>query len=213
MFFPAHLGLIMVALTGVLAPVPGVHTLAPRIAPAQFATSQYGLTFRTPKSATYCPLPKNWVGSDHGTTVFLEKPKRCGGAGYPSSSRGFEPADLARLELFYSYRSSDDELPVPPCRRVASVMFLGARSDVCEERHGTLIIRTVTAHYRADDRAAATAQAVFTLTTRADRLAGDWAVFRQAAATFRTCSSALQGLKGPFTTGVGARCSKASRWF
>lgn len=213
MFFPAHLGLLIVASTAGPPPASRPHPLAPRIAPAQFATSQYGLTFRTPTSATYCPLPEDWIGSDHGTTVFLEKPRRCGGAGYPSTSRGFEPAGLARLELFYSYWTSDDDLPVPACRRVASVLFLGARRDVCEVRHGALIRRTVTARYRADDRAAATAQVVFTLTTRADRLAGDWAVFRQAAATFRTCSSIWRGSKGTFTTGVGARCPKASRWF
>lgn len=202
------LGLLMTSIVDGVSPASD-STVAPLAAPAEFSSSQYGLTFHTPVASTYCPLPTEWVGSDHGTTVFLESPTHCGGAGYPSTSRAFEPDDVARIDLFYSYRSGDDELPAPPCQRVDTLIFLGAQADVCEERRGALVSRSVIARYSAD----VPAQAILTLTTREERLTADMATFRRTAATFRTCSSVLRGPKGRFTIGVGAPCPKASFWF
>ena len=64
-----------------------------------FTSVNYPMTFKAPASAFFCPLSPDWVGSDHGTTVFLARPKACYGAGYPSSSRGFEPGDFPRIVL------------------------------------------------------------------------------------------------------------------
>ena len=74
------------------------------VAPPVYVSPNYNLSFRSPPGAYYCPLPKGWVGSDHGTILFLQRPARCGGAGYPSSSRGFEPAGLSRIDVYYGYR-------------------------------------------------------------------------------------------------------------
>jgi hypothetical protein len=181
----------------------------PQLAPSQYATEQYGLTFKVPKSATYCPLPKNWVGSDHGTTIFLQKPSRCGGVGYPSSGREFYPDKLARLELFYAYWMGEDEPPEKPCRKVATLRFFGAKRSVCEEREHGLVIRTVKARYPTETEAIA----YLTLVTSPARLKRDMATFESAASTFRTCSAIWSGPKRKFTTGRGPLCPKAARWF
>ena len=72
---------------------------SPRPTPSAFVSEQYGLTFRTPPTSTYCALPEDWVGSEYGTTIFLIPPKRCYGAGYPSSGRAFE-GSASRIEVF-----------------------------------------------------------------------------------------------------------------
>jgi hypothetical protein len=58
--------------------------------PALYVTKNYGLMVRVPPRRTYCPLPADWVGSDHGTTVFLVPPADCAAtAGYPSTARSW----------------------------------------------------------------------------------------------------------------------------
>lgn len=183
-----------------------------RLAPVQFATDQYGLTFRVPHGATYCPLPKDWVGSDHGTVIFLEKPKKCGGAGYPSSGRGFDPADTSRLELFYAYWMGEDEPPEAPCHRVGHVMFLRQDRPICETHDGAIITRTVSARYFTDIEA----KAYFTVVTKAERLSVDTMAFRVAAKTFRPCSAIWHDSNHKakdFKTGRGSLCPHAARWF
>ena len=202
---------ILLSASGTAAPL----TSRPRLAPRQYTTFEHGLTFQVPKSATYCPLPTDWVGSDHGTTVFLERPRRCGGAGYPSSARSFEPEYLARIDLFYGYSTREDEAmdedksSARPCRRVGMVLFLGARREVCEERKGGFVIRSVKAYYPADGES----EAVLTLITRPERVRRDMPTFEAAAASFRTCKSIWKGPKRPFTIGYGVRCPRGSKWF
>ena len=198
---------ILLALGASASPTPVV--VPPRLAPAQYATENSGLRFRVPKGSTDCPLPKDWVGSDHGTTVFLEGPRRCGGAGYPSSSRAFEPEDVARLDLFYAYWMAEDEPHDDPCQKVGSMIFLGARRAICEERKEGFIIRSVKARYFADEEA----QAILSLITRTERLQKDMETFKTTAASFRTCKSIWHGPKGRFTIGRGALCPRRSRWF
>lgn len=196
-------------LTASICPAAAHSSGQPRATPPQYATENYGLTFHVPPSTTYCPLPKGWVGSDHGTVIFLERPKRCGGTGYPSSSRGYEPADLATINIFYGYWLGEDETPAAPCQQIGTTMFLGARHPVCEERRGEQITRWVTARYQADGPAEAT----LTLTTRTARLQSDMATFQKTAATVRTCKTVWTAPKGRFTTGHGLPCPKGSRWF
>jgi hypothetical protein len=184
----------------------------PKLAPAQFTTDQYGLTFHVPNRATYCPLPKDWVGSDHGTVVFLERPTRCGGAGYPSSGRGFDPGDASRFELFYAYWMGEDEPPDPPCHRVGRTLFMGKNRPICESREGGVITRTISARYFTDIEA----KAYFSLVTRPQRLSTDMAAFRSAAASFRTCTAIWhdpQHKTKDFTTGHGPLCPRDGRWF
>jgi hypothetical protein len=181
----------------------------PQLAPSRFATEQYNLTFSVPHGGTYCPLAEYWVGSDHGTTIFLERPRQCFGAGYPSSSRGFEPENVARMDLYYSYWMAEDEPPDRPCHRVASVKFLGAKRSVCEERHGSIVIRSVKARYLADIEA----KAVLRLITRRDRLGKDMRILEAAAMSFRSCKTIWPSPKGSIVAGRGALCSRSGRWF
>lgn len=185
----------------------------PPLAPDQYSTSQYGLTFRVPKGATYCPLPKDWVGSDHGTMVFLERPTSCGnGAGYPSSGRDFHPHHAARLELFYAYWMGEDEPPDPPCHRVGRAIFLGKNRSICETRSNGTIVRTVSARYFTDIEA----KAYFTLVSKPNRLERDMASFRATAASFRTCSAIWYDSdkkQKSFKTGRGPLCPSRSSWF
>jgi hypothetical protein len=184
----------------------------PKLAPKQFVTAEYGLTFRVPKKSTYCPLPKDWVGSDHGTVVFLERPMRCGGVGYPSSARGFAPGDASRIELFYAYWMAESEPPDGRCRRVGQALFLGKKRPVCETRKGRVITRTISARYFTDLEA----KAYFSLVTRPERLSTDMSAFRSAAASFRTCSTVWRDpdrKRRAFMTGRGPSCPRHSRWF
>jgi hypothetical protein len=203
------------ALSAILPVLFGASSVAaplaspPRLAPARYASDKYGLTFRVPARATYCPLPSEWTGSDHGTSVFLEAPRRCDGAGYPSSSRGFEPESVARIELYYAYWMGEDELPEGPCRRVGSILFLSVRHQVCEQRKSGFVVRRVKARYSADIEA----KAVLTLVTRPERLKGDMKTFTTAAASLRTCKSIWHGSKGRFTIGHGPLCPRSARWF
>src|SRR5215471_1260715 len=58
------------------------------IAPRLYVTSNYGLRAQIPPNLRYCPLPEGWVGSDHGTVLFLEPPSECiPSAAYPSIIR------------------------------------------------------------------------------------------------------------------------------
>src|ERR1700761_7268156 len=123
---------LIAAAAGASAPVE--KPTAPLPTPPAFASEQYGLTFRTPPGSTYCSLPDNWTGSDHGTVIFLAPPKRCWGAGFPSSGRGFD-GNAPRVEVFYAYDLGDDEegRKPPPCREVGRVLFLGKTRPLCRK--------------------------------------------------------------------------------
>lgn len=179
----------------------------PRPAPSHYATPNYELTFAVPRGATYCPLPRRWVGSDHGTILFLERPRWCGDAGYPSSSRGFEPEAVSRIEVYYGFALDDDTLP-PPCHRVATMVFLGRAVPICEAREHGAIVRSVRGTYMSGSNA----EAVLTLVSRPSRLARDMAVFQALAKSLRTCNG---GWRKPDGSAIGKRpaCPKGVRWF
>lgn len=174
----------------------------PARAPGRYATYNYGLTFRVPAGTSYCPLPRDWVGSDHGTTIFLERPRNCaGGAGYPSISRG--PEEGARIWIYYAYWMGEDERPPPPCRRVGRLQFLGRDRPVCETGIAGFVRREVRARYTAD----IAAEASFTLVTRPSRLDRDMPAFAMLVRSARTCSAVWRTPgRRPFILGVGARC-------
>jgi hypothetical protein len=188
----------------------------PRRAPPVYATPQYGLTFRSPRGATYCRLPRDWVGSDHGTILFLERPGSCADAGYPSSSRGYSPENLALIGLYYGYVTDDS--PPPPCRAVGRLSLLGRMRPLCRDQIQGLIRLRVSTTYVSDrhmTRSGVPSEAVLTLVTRNSRLARDLVTFRRLAASLRTCSSLWASDNGrpPFTVGVGPRCPADATWF
>jgi hypothetical protein len=179
-------------------------------APREYMSGMYGLTFAVPPGLTYCPLPEDWIGSDHGTTLYLEPPRSCGGAGYSSSSRRYDPRDLARITLYYGYWMGDDAPPPQPCKRVGAIRFLGKARPVCETDEGGLIMRSVTARYMADNEA----EAVLALVTRPGRDASDMADFAAVAASMRPCAATHHGRDGSqFTVGTGAPCPATAVWF
>jgi hypothetical protein len=185
----------------------------PLPAPGQFVTEQYGLTFETPARSSYCALPKDWVGSDHGTVIFLVPPKRCLGAGYPSSGRGFD-GDVPRIEVFYGYSTRDDAVDQapPPCARIGSAEFLGKARPLCrihvQGRKGI----SAEADYPVENGAA---NAVLTLVTTPVRLRADLSKFKLLLKSARTCTATWKPDDGgaPFTTGSGPPCPSQARWF
>jgi hypothetical protein len=128
---------------------------APKQAVGDFTSSNYAITFKAPSHAYYCPLPDGWEGSDHGTVVFLTTPKACYGAGYPSSGRGFEPADTPRIEVFYGYDldDSEDGHKPPSCHESGTALLLGKAVPLCRDTKGGLAIITAEGRYVADQPA------------------------------------------------------------
>jgi hypothetical protein len=199
----------VLALASFLLPLTSLFAMPPRPAPPVYATAIYGLTFRTPPGLTYCPLPRDWVGSDHRTVLFLESPGNCGGAGYPSSSRSFQ-RNAARIELFYEYVVWDN--PKRPARCAgARVRFIGQLRAICFHRDGAMVRASLETWYVSDrhmEHDGIPSQASLTLVTRPERLRRDLVVFRRLAASLRTCSSLWPGVDGhpAHVSGVGARC-------
>jgi hypothetical protein len=128
---------------------------APKQAIGDFTSMNYAITFKAPEHAYFCPLPDGWVGSDHGTVLFLAAPRACYGAGYPSLGRGFEPSDVPRIELYYGYdlADSEDRHQPPPCRAAGTARVLGKAAPLCQETKDGLAIITAQGRYVADQPA------------------------------------------------------------
>jgi hypothetical protein len=98
-------------LLALMIPCAGVEgqteLFAPQPAPRLYVTSNYGLIAKIPNGLTYCRLPEGWVGSDHGTVLFLKPPSGCiPSHSYPSSSRPtteFAPA----IDLYYEHNVAE----------------------------------------------------------------------------------------------------------
>jgi hypothetical protein len=186
----------------------------PLPAPAQFVSGLHALTFHTPAKSTYCPLAADWVGSEHGTTIFLTPPRRCGGAGFASSSRGWD-GEAARIDVYYGYWMGEDISAAPPCRRFGSVRLFGKDRPLCREK-GKALVFDATARFTGDGDS----EIVLTLSTTPNRLTADLATFRAMAASVRTCRgmSHSYDLKGhetgkPEPIGHGAPCPASARFF
>lgn len=206
--------MIRIALTlGLISAAAGMASAGrPKQAPAQFSDWEYELTFRVPDGATYCPLSNDWVGSDHGTIVFLEPPKMCGGAGYPSNARYFEPGTAARLQLYYGYWTGEEAQTEPPCHQVGETAFLGKSQPICESRKDGLIMLAVGSRYTASLES----EAHLSLVTNSRRLTRDTATFRAVAASFRVCTASGSDPRQSGRNTKAARippCPKDSKWF
>jgi hypothetical protein len=188
----------------------------PRPAPAWFVSANYGIAFASPPGGAHCPLPDGWIGSDHGTVVFLEAPRSCAGAGWPSSSRSFEPGTAARIDLYYAYSMRtillpEEIPPPPPCRAVGALRFLGALRPVCEEQADGIIRRRVEADYPIGAEHEGTA--ILTLVTRAERLARDMPAFAAAAASVRHCTRIIREGSRTYREGSGPPCPPEGSFF
>ena len=175
----------------------------PKPAPPVFVSVNYALTFRSPPNAMICPLAPDWVGTDHGTTIFLAPPGDCGGAGFASSNRGFSNTP-PRIEVYYQYWLHDPNTPPPRCRRtVGSIKLIGKARPLCRAKDNGTLELSASAAYSADARA----WVLVSLVTTPDRLKADTAALRNLAASVKPCRqtwSTTDGRSGVF--GTGAAC-------
>ena len=179
------------------------HAAEPLPAHGTFVSPSYALTFVAPPDLTYCPLPDNWVGSDHGTILFLLPPRTCDGVGYASMARGFEPPTVPRIEV--EYERWDDAFRWPPCQRVGHIRFLGRPHPLCRSRWRGMVVREVRGLYVADDQT----EAIFTLVTFPSRLSRDLTVLRALAASARPCAIPWKDAHGrTHVEGSGRPCKE-----
>src|SRR5579885_2782932 len=82
---------------------------------------------------------------------FVVPPKKCGGAGFPSSTRGFSPPDTPRIEVYYGFVV--EEASRPRCRAVGAIYIAGQRRMLCRGRTGRLTTLETSARYDAGDTA------------------------------------------------------------
>lgn len=152
-------------------------------APPIFVSGK-ALTFRSPPGTTICPLPTDWVGSDHGTTLFLEPPKGCGGAGFPSSARHWDADGLIRhMAIFYAYWMGEDEPPPPKCEPVGKVELMGSQRQLCTSPVPGGVRLWATARYMAD----IDSSMEVSLTTRRETLPDDLRRFRAWTSSIHPC--------------------------
>lgn len=201
--FRGKLMLLILAVATVLLTVP-----VP--APPIFVAGIYALTFRTPPNTTICALPADWVGSNHGTIIFLEPPKDCGGVGYPSSNRSFSE-DVPRIEVYYAYWMGDPGTGPAPCDKVVgSIKFVGKSRNICQKEKGQDLRISVSARYTAE----APAWVELALVTTPSRRDADLKTFRELAGSLTPCKgswSSSDGKSGSF--GVGSICPAEGEFF
>ncbi|MBI1685799.1 hypothetical protein [Caulobacter hibisci] len=192
-------------LTGA-SPAPAPQPAQP--APAVFVSGVHGLTFRSPPGAGYCPLPDDWVGSDHGTDLLLNG-GLCTSPGYPSVGRFVATKGVAAIMVYYGYdpTAGDDEpRRPPPCHKVAVARLMGADHPVCRERYEGRLYYSVEAKYRADTASEVSLQ----LVTTPQRLASDLEILRALAATVQACKSDWMVEEH---VGTGEACPKDGVYF
>jgi len=202
--------LATIALASWLAMVAVAYAGPPESAPPVFVSVSHALTFRAPSGTLICPLPKNWVGADHGTMLFLVSPGRCGEAGFPSGSRSFD-RNTPRIEVYYQYWLDDPPTPPPRCKHpVGSMSLFGKARPLCQSRKDGMIETSSTAGYMADSRT----WVEVSLQTPPNRLKADIEVLKQVAASIQTCRetwSMNNGRSGAF--GVGKPCPIEGKFF
>jgi hypothetical protein len=178
--------------------------------PPVFVAGNYALTFQSPPATTICALPADWVGSNHGTVLFLQPPKECGGVGYPSSSRAFSE-DVPRIEVYYAYWMGDPGTGPPPCNHIVGrIHFIAKSRRLCQTTQGRDVRLSVSARYTAD----APAWVEVALVTPTTRLSMDMRAFRRLAGSLKPCKgswSTSDGKSGSF--GVGAPCPENGKFF
>lgn len=199
----------MLALAAAVAARHHAEKRIPKPISGVYSSVNYAITFPAPSDATYCPLPDTWVGSDHGTSVFLHPPRVCQGVGFPSSSRGFKP-NVRRIDVYYGYVIDDGETYTPEkCRSVGKITLLGKAHALCRstDPHGVVLWSGATYF------AGLNTQLVVTLVSTPNHLRHDLARFRTFAASVRTCSQVDRDVGGhSLRWGTGPRCPK-SEWF
>jgi hypothetical protein len=194
-----------------LAALAAAALAGPLPAPPVYVTPNYGLTFETPPGVTYCPLPENWTGSDHGTVLFLVPPERCDGArGYSEDGRDLSP-DVPRIEIFYGYW--DRDLPPPSCwASLGKARLMGKSRTLCLDEDVEGVKFPFRIWVRAEYEIDSQADVVITLVTSWDRQEADTKLLRQLAASVRPCSLTYRYQGKRQVRGTGAPCP-SGKWF
>jgi hypothetical protein len=196
---------------------PGI--LEPQPARSRFASYQYGIAVQVPTGLYYCSIPEDWVGADHGRTLYLTLPKQC------DRTAGFVlgpvAEELPRIELYYGYNVAEaqysdglrpartaTELARQGCsrpRRFPDVRLLGRPAVGCEGQHGTAVEVSASATYDLEHRAGSSspdAMVSISLTTTRARLASDRLTFNSFVRSVYQC--ATQWRSGDKTFWIGA---------
>jgi hypothetical protein len=173
----------------------------PQPAPKLYVTNNYGLVAKIPNGLTYCPLPEGWVGSDHGTVLFLKPPSGCFPShSYPSSSRPtreFAPA----IDLYYGHNVSEidrgkgesspprtsTELAKKSChqpylRIPPGLKLLGKPAVGCRHDDGDRVEIALAALYWSGDEGL-----IVTLSTTRKRLSRDLPMLAKVASAISVC--------------------------
>jgi hypothetical protein len=181
------------------APVKPVAT-APLPAPPLYVTHNQGLAIAIPKGLTYCPLPPDWVGSDHGVELYLAPPTRCGGAGYASSGRDVTP-DTPTIEIYYEF-NTDDYVDRRACPAPVAMRLFGQPVRACRRPdHGWITVEA-RANYAVDGEPH---DLVLTLRMTKARYAAELPRFRAFAMQVRVCR--------PEWAGGRLRACPKAQWF
>lgn len=166
----------------------------PQRAHGQYTSQSYALAFPPVRGTWTCPIPPDWVGSDHGTILFLTPPARCYGIGFPSIARGFEPGTTPRIEVYYDRTFIDDgirPLTAKSCRRIATARLFGSERPVCamKAKVGLRTVRIASLYHQNEY------EVELTLVTTAARYRRDFATLQRLAAAIGTCDQNRD--KGP----------------
>ncbi len=167
---------------------------AARPAPPAYVTPNYGVRLALPPGLSYCPLPADWVGTDHGPMLYLRRPdcrdpkgRRIGvdyehnvaehDYGGPEDRPARTDAELRRTDC-------------PSLRPAVPVRLLGRRVLPCVEVAGGWLTVTAAAVY--DIERDGTEPPGFTLAVRLVTtpryLAADLAAFRRVVAGASICT-------------------------
>jgi hypothetical protein len=180
----------------------------PQPTPSLYVTENHGLMARFPPGLTYCPLPKDWVGSDHGTEVYLVPPVACGlSTAYQSSDRSPE-SRVPTIGLYYAFnvaeiehkpgqfsppRSAREVLSMhctePHTRAPAGIRLFGVPAAGCLIEHGRSVevrVAGVYSYASATDGLPDHILLVSLMTTK-DRLGDDLGVFKVVVGSIHVC--------------------------
>jgi hypothetical protein len=207
------------AASGVLLSLVSAGPPDPASTPGTFTTDNYNLSARIPARLFHCPYPEGWVGSDHGISIYLVKPKACSPDG-PAAADA-EAARLPRIQLFYAYNNADSvtgpgdearpfrtnaELVANDCRPPASrlpggLTLLGLPAAGCVHRHGTAVSVFTATVYSQDPGSAPDEPDSYlfvSLETTSRRYLGDLKTLRALVAGMRVCIGSDQPPCPPF---------------
>jgi hypothetical protein len=171
----------------------------PQPTPRLFLTQNYGIVARLPTGLTYCPLPADWVGSDHGSIMYLVPPSACPEIG--------EMAKAPSIVIYYVFNAADrpnadrppftatelaedlcrsPNLPIPSGLVLLRRAGIGCRHDDAGWVEIELLALFNPERPRADE--APGSILIVSLRTTRSRLAQDLPVFAALAATVRACT-------------------------